>query len=529
MVVDKYALEAELGAGGHATVWLARHQVLGSLHAVKCVHGGGADRARRLVQEGRIQARLDHPNIVPVVDVVQVQGGPALVMPFVAGPSLAVHLAAGPLPLDEALRIGLGILEGLAFAHANGVVHRDLKPSNILLSPSPSGLVPRITDFGIAQDTSREGPPLTATGIALGTLAYMSPEQARSARDVDARADVFSFGCVLYELITGRRAFPGSDPIAVATAAATGHFASPRAVDPTLPTDLDALVCACLAPARDHRPPTAAVRSALAAVAAGRALTWEGPSVTLRTPRRRSPWVVPGAVASLAFAAAGAGWAAWPDAVAYPHDEGYALRLDGKSWLEVAPTADLDLGGPVTLAAWLYPEVFHYGEAFPVFDRIWRLEASLRAISFTAARRTGTAMPHGMRLGAWMHVAVTWHPSVGTARWFEDGVLVHEETYREPYVDFSAEPPTSLHIGSGPYGRPEFAHGYFDDLRIWGRELSPDEVRAVASGRAFDRADLIAEWTFDEGRGDVVPDRSGHGHAARVRGAPAWVAATDLP
>ena len=208
--LDRYVLHEVLGEGGLAVVYRATHVQLGTTHAVKVLKTPSASIRRRLLLEGRVQAQLQHPNVVAVTDVIDVQGAPGLVMEFVEGRALDEFLARRRLTLDEADLIARGILAGVAAAHARGLVHRDLKPANILLKPENGGLVPKITDFGLAKVLEGE-PELSRTrsGVAMGTPAYMAPEQVRDAKTVDQRADIFALGAILYELLAGRKAFDG--------------------------------------------------------------------------------------------------------------------------------------------------------------------------------------------------------------------------------------------------------------------------------------------------------------------------------
>ena len=238
----RYTVEAPLGEGGMASVWRVRHVQLGSEHALKLLHVSTPELRERLLDEGRIQARLTHPNIVPVTDLVSLSGGIGLVMPLVAGPTLRERLDQGRVPLEAALELGAAVLDGVAHAHASGLVHRDLKPENILLQPAGGRFVPRVADFGLAKALHSQGPGRTRTRMGMGTPGYMAPEQHRDASRVDARADVFSLGCILYELLTGRRPFDGSDVLILYQQALRGEFTPPQSLAPELPRALSELM-----------------------------------------------------------------------------------------------------------------------------------------------------------------------------------------------------------------------------------------------------------------------------------------------
>ncbi len=272
VIEERYEVEAPLGSGGMAEVWRVRHLRLGSRHALKVLHNTAPELAERLAAEGRIQAGLSHPNIVRVTDVVQLGSALGLVMEWVEGPSLRALLSGGPPPLDAALRMGGRILDGVAQAHDQGLIHRDLKPENVLLQPLSGGeWLPRVADFGLARAVERGGPGRTRAGLAMGTPGYMAPEQYRDAAGVDQRADVFALGCVLYELLSGLRAFAPGDVIALYQAALRGDVAPLSALAPAAPPEVAALIHQALRPRPAERPADAAELAALwRAAAAGR-------------------------------------------------------------------------------------------------------------------------------------------------------------------------------------------------------------------------------------------------------------------
>jgi serine/threonine protein kinase/tetratricopeptide (TPR) repeat protein len=206
----RYAIERELGRGGMAVVYLAedlKHRRQVALKVLRPDLAAVCCEPDRFLREIEIAARLSHPHILPLFDSGQGDGLLYYVMPFVAGESLRDRLRRETqLPLDEALRITGEVADALAFAHAQGVVHRDIKPENILFQAGHAV----VSDFGIARAvTESGGDALTATGMAVGTPAYMSPEQAAGERDVDARSDIYALGCVLYEMLVGEPPFAG--------------------------------------------------------------------------------------------------------------------------------------------------------------------------------------------------------------------------------------------------------------------------------------------------------------------------------
>ena len=221
--VGPYVVQDLLGQGGMAAVYRVRHEKLDSVHALKVVTVPSRSVMKRLMLEGKVQARLAHRHIVAVTDVIEVQGCPGLVMEYIRGPSLDGLLERMRLPLPVIDVVVRGLLRGLAAAHRDGVVHRDLKPANVLLSLEDDGLIAKIADFGLVKEVSADG-SATKSGAFMGTPSYMAPEQIRSAKDVDARADLFAVGAITYELLTGRLAFPGDDMLDIFNAIAAGRY-----------------------------------------------------------------------------------------------------------------------------------------------------------------------------------------------------------------------------------------------------------------------------------------------------------------
>jgi len=249
-LADRYTLERELGRGGMATVWLARDVRHVRPVAIKVLHPelAGAIGVDRFIREVRLAAGLLHPNIVPILDsgVLHPPEGPALpwyAMAYLPGESLRARLARDQqLPIEEALRITAAVADALQAAHRQGIIHRDIKPDNIFLS---NGQV-YVIDFGIAKALIETGGArLTSTGLAIGTPAYMSPEQASAGR-VDERSDQYSLATVLYEMLTGEPPFTGS----TAQAIMARRFAEParpvRSVRPTVSSPVEGAVLQAL-------------------------------------------------------------------------------------------------------------------------------------------------------------------------------------------------------------------------------------------------------------------------------------------
>jgi serine/threonine protein kinase len=270
--IGQYELLESIGAGGSASVWRARHTLLGSEHAVKLLQAPSAEVASRLLREGRVQARLRHPNIVPVTDLVQSEERVALVMEYIAGGTLLERLQrGGAMAPEEALRVFGGMLAGLKVAHQAGVLHRDLKPANVLMDDGR----PRIADFGLARVTEATlDPKLTREGFAMGTPGYMAPEQWADPTHIDERADLFAMGVMLYELLTCRSPFTGQSAAEVLQNTVVGRYEDLRTLNPSLDLKLVQAVDACLRPHREERVASATALEQLLG------LVESGPSVT---------------------------------------------------------------------------------------------------------------------------------------------------------------------------------------------------------------------------------------------------------
>lgn len=221
-LADRYRLEQELGKGGMATVFLAHELAHDRTVALKVLHPAlaetvGADRFRR---EIRVAGSLDHPNVLRVLDSGEVDVFLWFTMPWVQGETLYDLLERRePVPLPRALAITRAVGAALAYAHAKGVVHRDIKPDNILLE----GDQVLVADFGVARAVSEMHEKLTATGIVVGTPAYMSPEQASGEKEIDGRTDQYALASILYEMVSGEAPFKGPTP----TATLLRRFAGP--------------------------------------------------------------------------------------------------------------------------------------------------------------------------------------------------------------------------------------------------------------------------------------------------------------
>ena len=237
---DRYALERELGRGGMATVYLAHDLKHDRSVALKVLHPELASvlGPERFQREIRLAARLQHPHILTVLDSGDAAGQLWFTMPFVEGESLRDRLSRErQLAVEDALRIAREAAQGLQYAHEHGVIHRDVKPENILLTKDGSTLV---ADFGIARASGgARDARLTETGMAIGTPAYMSPEQASGDQTLDPRTDVYSLGGVLYEMLAGEPPFTGPTVQAIIAKRLTQPVPSVRQTRPTVPQAAD--------------------------------------------------------------------------------------------------------------------------------------------------------------------------------------------------------------------------------------------------------------------------------------------------
>jgi len=229
-----YEITGAIGAGGMGEVYRAHDLKLGRDVAIKVLpeaFARDAERMARFQREAKVLASLDHPNIASIYGLEDSGGTRALVMQLVEGPTLADRIKAGPIPIDEAVRIARQIADALEYAHERGIIHRDLKPANVKVSNDD---VVKVLDFGLAKALESDPSSIdistsptisrmaTQAGVLLGTAAYMSPEQAK-AKSVDRRADIWAFGCVLYEMLTGKVAFPGESVTDTSSSAPKGN------------------------------------------------------------------------------------------------------------------------------------------------------------------------------------------------------------------------------------------------------------------------------------------------------------------
>ena len=320
--LGQYKILDRIGAGGMGEVYRARDTRLGRTVAIKVLAAGVADdqeRRARFLLEARATAALSHPNISALYEIGEDQGQLFLVFEFVPGETLKTAIAGRPLNPRRALDLGVQIADALADAHAAGIVHRDIKPDNIIVTPKGNA---KILDFGLAKWTAggaeREHAVTmmaTAAGTTLGTVAYMSPEQALG-EDVDQRTDIFSLGIVLFEMLTGKLPFSGATATALALQIVQAPAPMPSSLNRSVPRELDPIVAKALAKSLDQRYESAATMAAelrsVGAILDVRGTTSE-PSVSkaARLPHRRSRDRSYGRTIVAAALLACAGAAAW--------------------------------------------------------------------------------------------------------------------------------------------------------------------------------------------------------------------------
>jgi Tol biopolymer transport system component len=342
-----YEIVAPLGAGGMGEVYRARDTRLGRDVAIKVLPEGlahDADRLRRFEQEARTIAALNHPNILGIHDIGVHDGAPFLVSEFLEGQTLREKLGSGPLPVRRAIEYALGIAQGLAAAHEKGIVHRDLKPENVFVTRD--GRI-KVLDFGLAklvrpEENQEPGVTLTSPetlpGTVMGTVGYMSPEQVRG-EPIDPRSDIFSFGAVLYEMLTGKRAFKRETSAETMTAILREEPPALSETGGQGPPELQRLLTRCLEKSVARRFQSA---SDLAFALESLSGASSGTSIAKGVPQRKSmrawlPWVVAAALLL--------GTAAWemtrpPVAPANPLEKAHFTRVTDLKSVEAAISPD---------------------------------------------------------------------------------------------------------------------------------------------------------------------------------------------
>jgi len=241
-LAGRYAIERPLGEGGMAFVYLGTDVKHDRQVAIKALQPelAASRGAQRFLREIQITAKLQHPNILPLYDSGEAQGLLYYVMPFVIGESLSDLIAREKqLSIHDAVQIAREVAEALAYAHSYGLIHRDIKPDNVMMSNGHAV----VADFGIARAMSEAGADkLTQTGMAVGTPAYMSPEQAAGETGVDGRADVYSLGCMFYEMLVGQVPFTGPNAMAVMARHSMDNVTAPSIMRQSIAPEVEDIV-----------------------------------------------------------------------------------------------------------------------------------------------------------------------------------------------------------------------------------------------------------------------------------------------
>lgn len=320
VIGEKYRIEAELGRGGMGAVFRATHTVSGKPVALKWLLRPTSDEraVQRFTREARAAGRIDHPNVVDVYDLGQEGEASYLVMELLYGESLRSRLRGGPLAPSETIELLGPAMQGVAAAHREGVIHRDLKPDNIFLCRARNGEArpAKVLDFGISTITSLETnySVLTTEGTLLGTPSYIAPEQLESPAAPDVRTDVYAFGVIFYEALTGRVPFTADNYLGLALAIAKLEPVRPRTLRPEIPEALERIVLQAMSKNPRDRPQTmddfiaALARAASAARVAPSSkehVSGERLRMSLPAQRRKVTWLV---VAALITAAVAVPW-----------------------------------------------------------------------------------------------------------------------------------------------------------------------------------------------------------------------------
>ena len=464
-----YEIVSPLGAGGMGEVWRARDTRLDRSVAVKILPSSLAYNAQlrlRFEREARAISQLNHPHICTVHDVGKEDGVDYLVMELLEGESLAERLTRGPLPLHEVVRYGVQIAEALDRAHRGGIVHRDLKPGNVMITKSGAKLL----DFGLARaagnaaahpDTPTEHLPLTAEGTIVGTFQYMAPEQL-AGEDADHRTDIFALGAVLYEMLTGTRAFQGKNRTSLIAAIVGGEPPRVSTIQPLTPPALEHLIARCLAKDPEDRWQSAHdIAEELKWI--GEAGSQAGVAAPV-TARRRNRERILGASAAILMLVAGAlGWALWKERAkpvrsqrsffVPPADGTLQFAEFAAASVTLSPngrylTYTVDItGGPLEL--WLFDR--ETGDTRRIAQGnspFWSPDS--RSIAFW-----GDGKLRRLDIAGGPAVAIADGGNGRGGSWNADGTIVYEPDWREPLHRVSASgggkssPVTKLDAGQG--------------------------------------------------------------------------------
>jgi serine/threonine-protein kinase len=514
-----YEIVSQIGKGGMGVVYRARDARLARDVAIKVLPGEFASdpgRLARFEREARLLASLNHPNVASVYGFEESEGVRALVMELVEGATLADRIAEAPIPLEDALPIAKQIAEGLEYAHEQGIVHRDVKPANVKVRPD--GTV-KVLDLGLAKALHERAPPQdasssptlsameTAAGVILGTAAYMSPEQVKG-RGVDRRADVWAFGAVLYETLSGRRPFPGEDP--TETMAAVLRAEPDWSLLPSdLPSSIRVLLERCLT--KDPRERLQAIGEARILLSRPLAspTTMAEPAAFRRT---ALPWALAGVGLLAALFSLGR----------EPSRPGTVVRMSAELGADASLFLDRGTGAILSPDGAVLAFTARATEEAPSRLYVRRLDQlHARALSGTDGAMSPFFSPDGSSIGFFADGKLKKVPTIGGTvvaladalqdrggSWAEDGTIVFAPTDRVPLYAVPSEG-----------GRPE-AVTRLDEAEMTHRwpQLLPEgnAVLYTAHGRAgdYDGAVIVAQ-ALRGGKRIVVQEGGYHGRYAR--------------
>lgn len=504
-----YRLVARLGGGGMGTVYKAVHQRMGRTVALKVLRPELQRDPRwlqRFEREVRAAARLTHPNVVAALDAREQDGLHYLITEFVDGRDLAETVRSqGPLPVSDAVDCIVQAARGLDCAHRQGLVHRDIKPANLLRAAD--GTV-KVLDLGLARFADDEA-GLTRTGMVMGTAAFMAPEQARDTHRADARSDIYSLGCTLFFLLTGRPVFSGASEVDTILSHVTQPVPSLAAAVPGIPPELEAAFRRLVAKDPAERLQTAAeVIAALEpfgrSPGSARTLAWNAPTLVRQitvAPRRRSRIWTASLLGGVLVVAALVLGSLRPD----PPD--FALEFDGETSYVGIPALDPVAGETYTLEAVVEPIAFRTSNVISWLGPDWMAIFVDSAGRWGVARRwRGTSILVSAKmpanLGTTVHLAGVFRG--GEMQLFVDGEPVPTGPIEHPLPST----PGGLYLGGAPKGRLDedrFFRGRIDEVRITrgSRYEGPFErpVRLPADRQT------IAAFSFSEGQGRVTLGR----------------------
>ena len=465
--IGDYEIEAELGEGGMATVYRARHAILETKHALKVLHPmyrENADVRQRFLDEAKLQAKqLDHANIVKVSNIVATPEHAALVMELVEGTSLDAKIGVLKGQSAEIKRLMGGILEGVQHAHEAGVIHRDLKPANILLADRKGTLVPKVTDFGIAKVTAGDAAAKTSkksthADARMGTLHYMSPEQVKRSKDVTPRSDVYSLGAVLYEMATGVVPFDGENDYDVMENIVNGRYEAPETRVPEIDPVIARVIRKALAKAPAERYASCAEMAAELRGEAGTSVAGDTPPrkpaganpapVEMAPPRRgRWPLVAAGVVVAAALTGGGIWFARSGKHVGLTTGEQVidAAIGDAKIREKMAARRSLKATGTVidgdgrklAFTSYLTPDSKRYKLTGPA-DFVWEEGIHSGVVwqdgAYGPEEVTGTARTAALR-DSLLNAELRWHQSYPKAELVGSAMLDGVDTYKVVLTD----------------------------------------------------------------------------------------------